>query len=133
ILLYALVLVGVSLLLYPAGRMGILYLAAALLLGAMFVVEAMRLRRDPTAQRAMSLFRFSILYLTLLFAAIALDRLVEVSGAWAVLRGAPWMQTGWLSRPVFVAGALLFLAFEAVIFLEVLRERRARAASHAWD
>ncbi len=137
ILLYTLGLVGVSLLLYPAGRMGILYLATALGLGAMFVVEAMRLRRDPTARRAMSLFRFSILYLTLLFAAIALDRLVEVSagsplGA-AVLRDAPWMQAGWLSRPVFIAGALLFLAFEAVIFLEILRGRRARVPSHAWD
>ncbi len=75
IVLYSALLVGVTLLLYPAAQMGRWYLAAALVLGAGLVGASLRLLRRPDT--AMSLFRFSNVYLTLLFAAIAVDVLVR--------------------------------------------------------
>jgi heme O synthase-like polyprenyltransferase len=54
----------------------VVYLTAASVLGAGFVVGAWRLRGHP--ERAMAVFRFSNLYLALLFGAVALDVLVEV-------------------------------------------------------
>jgi protoheme IX farnesyltransferase len=78
ILLYSLVLVAVSLLLLPAAGMGVLYLAAAVGLGAGFVAWALRVRRSPAAgPSAIGLFRYSTLYLTLLFIAVAADTLVR--------------------------------------------------------
>ena len=73
IVLYSLVLFATTLALYPLGRMGPVYLASAIVLGAMFVWRAMRLYRDGTGARAIGLFRFSIVYLALLFVAVAAD------------------------------------------------------------
>ncbi|HEX3056941.1 MAG TPA: heme o synthase [Gaiellaceae bacterium] len=73
ILLYSVVLLGVTLLPWAAGGAGPLYVAAALGLGAVFVVLAERLRRATTPRRAALLFHYSLLYLALLFAALALD------------------------------------------------------------
>ena len=73
IVLYSLVLVGVTLLPWGLGGAGLLYVAAALALGAVFVWLAERLRRDTTPRRAALLFHYSLLYLALLFAALALD------------------------------------------------------------
>ncbi len=79
IVLYTLLLVGVSLLLWPAAGMGLIYVAAAVGLGAVFLVYALRLRRNAADGRAaIHLFRYSISYLTLLFAAVALDSLVRL-------------------------------------------------------
>nr|NIR39273.1 protoheme IX farnesyltransferase [Actinomycetota bacterium]NIS33981.1 protoheme IX farnesyltransferase [Actinomycetota bacterium]NIU68787.1 protoheme IX farnesyltransferase [Actinomycetota bacterium]NIV88882.1 protoheme IX farnesyltransferase [Actinomycetota bacterium]NIW30639.1 protoheme IX farnesyltransferase [Actinomycetota bacterium] len=47
---------------------------AASLLGAWFIVEAARLSADP--ERAIFVFRASNVYLTLLFAAVAVDVLI---------------------------------------------------------
>jgi protoheme IX farnesyltransferase len=80
ILYYTLLLVAVTLLLYPAGQMGAIYLAAALGLGAMFVWRAAQLWRDASGQRAIRLFSFSNRYLALLFAAMAVDAVVRISG-----------------------------------------------------
>jgi protoheme IX farnesyltransferase len=78
ILLYSLVLVAVSLVLMPAAGMGLVYLVAAIGLGAGFVAWALRVRRSPAAgPSAIGLFRYSTLYLTLLFAAVAADTLVR--------------------------------------------------------
>jgi protoheme IX farnesyltransferase len=74
ILLYAVLLVGLSLLLHPVAGLGTVYLAAAGTLGGWFIADAARLAKD--IRRAMILFRNSNLYLALLFAAIALDVLV---------------------------------------------------------
>ena len=76
ILLYSLLLVAVTMAFAPIGRMGLIYLASALALGGGFVVHAARLWRTGSARSAMGLFRFSILYLALLFASMALDALV---------------------------------------------------------
>jgi protoheme IX farnesyltransferase len=76
IVLYSLGLVAVTLLPWAWGTVGLLYLASALALGAVFVWLAERLRRDTTPRRAMLLFHFSLLYLAVLFAAMALDLVV---------------------------------------------------------
>jgi protoheme IX farnesyltransferase len=77
ILYYTVLLVAVTLLLYPAGRMGALYLAAAVALGGAFIWRALELRRDLTGRRAIRLFSFSNTYLALLFCAMALDAVVR--------------------------------------------------------
>jgi protoheme IX farnesyltransferase len=80
IVVYTILLVVVSLLLFPAARMGLIYLVAAVVLGAGFVWYALRVQRDTTDGRAaIRLFRFSISYLTLLFAAVAADSLLRLS------------------------------------------------------
>ncbi len=80
IVLYTLVLVAVSLLLLPAARMGLIYLVSAAVLGIAFVWYALRVLRDASSGlAAIRLFRFSISYLTLLFAAVAADSLLRLS------------------------------------------------------
>ena len=79
IVLYSVLLVAVSLLLFPAAGMGIIYLASAIGLGAAFVWYAVRLVRDgQNGKAAIRLFRFSISYLTLLFMAVAADALFRL-------------------------------------------------------
>jgi protoheme IX farnesyltransferase len=78
ILLYTLLLWAVSLLFYEVAGMGDLYLAAALLLGGVFTWHAVQLQRDATEARAMRLFGWSISYISLLFGAMAADRLVHL-------------------------------------------------------
>jgi heme o synthase len=76
IVLYSLVLVALTLVLSPFGLMGLVYFSAALLLGATFMVYAVRLWRARTAQAARRLYLYSMLYLFLLFVAMAVDRVV---------------------------------------------------------
>ena len=76
IVLYSAGLVAVTLLPFAFGSAGLLYLASALALGAVFVWLAERLRRDLTPRRAAFLFHYSLLYLALLFAALAIDTVV---------------------------------------------------------
>jgi protoheme IX farnesyltransferase len=52
---------------------GWLYLAAALALGAVFIAYAVALWRRYSDRLARKTFRFSILYLALLFAALLVD------------------------------------------------------------
>jgi protoheme IX farnesyltransferase len=73
ILLYSLILFGATLVLVPLAHMGALYTAAAVVLGGTFVYRALRLWRERSAALAVGLFRFSIMYLGLLFAAVAVD------------------------------------------------------------
>jgi protoheme IX farnesyltransferase len=73
IVLYALVLVAATVVPFVLGPLGLVYLVAAVALGATFVGLALLLRRDATPRRAALLFHFSLLYLALLFAAMALD------------------------------------------------------------
>jgi len=73
IVLYSLVLVAVTLTPWAWGSAGLGYVAAALALGAAFVWLAERLRRDLTPRRAALLFHYSLLYLALLFVALAVD------------------------------------------------------------
>jgi protoheme IX farnesyltransferase len=77
IVLYTLLLWATSLVFYPVARMGDLYLVAAIVLGAVFLWQAVQLLRERTPERAMRLFGYSISYLTLLFAAMAVDQLLH--------------------------------------------------------
>jgi heme o synthase len=79
IALYTILLVLVSLLLFPVGGMGLIYLVAAVVLGGLFLLYAWRLwRAESSGPAAISLFRYSISYLTLLFLAVAADSLMRV-------------------------------------------------------
>jgi heme o synthase len=73
---YSLVLVAASIVPFAAGTLGVGYLAAALALGGVFLGLALRLLRDTTRRSASLLFHYSLLYLALLFVAIALDPLL---------------------------------------------------------
>ena len=77
IFLYSVLLVPVSLLLVPDGAMGLVYLVLAALLGAWFVLQALRLWRDPEHRSPMRLFAYSITYLALLFGAMVLDQVAQ--------------------------------------------------------
>jgi protoheme IX farnesyltransferase len=76
ILRYSVLVVAVSLVLLPVARLSALYLGAALALGGVLVVHAVRVVRRSDVRTAMALFHYSITYLALLFAAAAADRLV---------------------------------------------------------
>ena len=73
VFLYTLVLFAGSLLPFVQGMSGVLYLVAALLLNAVFVGHAWALWRRYSDALARRTFRFSIVYLSLLFAALLVD------------------------------------------------------------
>jgi protoheme IX farnesyltransferase len=73
IVLYTVALVGVTLMPYALRMSGLLYLAAALALGAIFLTYAMQLYRAYSDRLARAMFRFSIVYLAALFSALLLD------------------------------------------------------------
>jgi protoheme IX farnesyltransferase len=73
ILRYSLVLFATSLLLLPFGRLGPVYGATAVVLGGWFVWRALQLWRSSSPAEPLRLFRYSIVYLAALFAAVAVD------------------------------------------------------------
>ena len=77
ILLYSVLLVACTLFFAAVGHMGVFYVVAAALLGVGFVAMAVRLQRQTTERAAMAMFRYSITYLTLLFAAMAADVVIR--------------------------------------------------------
>ncbi len=74
IVLYSLLLVAITVLVFGFQLLGLFYLLAALLLGGLFIYYAVRLWREASTFAARRLFRYSIIYLTLLFAAMVVDR-----------------------------------------------------------
>src|ERR1700728_2690406 len=77
ILMYSVLLVGVTLLLAPVASLGVIYLVSASILGLVFIGLAARLRWRATPKAAMQLLRYSITYLTLLFVLMAVDILTK--------------------------------------------------------
>jgi protoheme IX farnesyltransferase len=73
IFVYTVVMVALTLVLAPVAHLGWLYVAAAAVLGAGFLVMAGRLWVRATPKASMQLFSYSITYLTLLFVAMAAD------------------------------------------------------------
>ncbi len=73
ILLYTILLVLITILPYSSGMSGVIYLATALILGAIFLSYAIRLRNDTGTELPMRVFRYSINYLMILFAALLVD------------------------------------------------------------
>jgi protoheme IX farnesyltransferase len=83
IALYTVLLVAISLVFAVVAQMGVIYLAAAVVLGAIFLWRAFRLWREGAAPeastaQAIRLYRYSISYLTLLFVAVAVDAVVAL-------------------------------------------------------
>ena len=83
IVLYSFLLLALSLVLFTVGRMGLIYLNAAVILGAIFIWQAIKLWQVGSSEEgstagAIRLYRYSITYLTLLFAAVAIDALVVI-------------------------------------------------------
>ncbi len=77
ILLYALLLLGLTLLLVPAGLAGPGFLGIALPLGGLLVFLALRLLHQATDRAAWLLYRYSIVYLALLFGSMILLRVMS--------------------------------------------------------
>jgi protoheme IX farnesyltransferase len=78
ILLYTILLVIVTLLPYLTGMSGLIYLAAALILGGVFLYRALQLKVRSDARLPMQTFAFSITYLALLFAALLVDHYIRI-------------------------------------------------------
>ena len=73
ILLYSIILVAVTLLPFALGMSGLIYLIGVMLLNAGFMYYAVSLYRQYCDELAKSMFKYSILYLTLLFAVLLVD------------------------------------------------------------
>jgi heme o synthase len=78
ILLYTIILVAVTLIPFVMGMSGIIYLVAAILLGAGFLYYAIKLYRGYSDALARSAFKYSINYLMLLFAALLVDHYFRI-------------------------------------------------------
>ena len=78
ILIYTIIMVVLSLLPTPIGMMGFTYLVLAALLGLIFLAYVLRLLGNDTTATRWGLYRFSLLYLFLLFGAMLVDRLLFV-------------------------------------------------------
>lgn len=76
ILVYAFVLVAVTIAPVVTGLFAGIYLAAALVLGTAFIALAVRLRARPSRKAALQLYLSSLAYLALLFCAMAADRVI---------------------------------------------------------
>lgn len=76
IVLYTLMLLAATLVLFGMRAMGYFYLASALALGGGMLFLALRLMREQTLRTARTLFWYSNLYLAILFAAMVIDRVV---------------------------------------------------------
>jgi protoheme IX farnesyltransferase len=77
VLLYTLVMFAASLLPFVARMSGLIYLVCAVALGAGFIAHAVRIYVAYSDQRARETFRFSIVYLAALFAALLVDHYVQ--------------------------------------------------------
>jgi len=72
-LLYTVVLLAGSLLPFVYKMSGLIYLVSALILGLIFVGYAFKLWRRYSDELARKTFRFSIIHLMLMFAALLVD------------------------------------------------------------
>ena len=73
ILYYTVLLVVVTIVPYLTGMSGLIYLVTAIGLGAKFLYYAVKMKTDPDPHLPMAVFRFSINYLGILFAALLVD------------------------------------------------------------
>jgi protoheme IX farnesyltransferase len=78
VLLYTIILLACSTLPFVTRMSGLPYLAAALALGAVFMYYAVKIYTDYSDALARRTFRYSILYLTLLFAALLVDHYLQL-------------------------------------------------------
>jgi protoheme IX farnesyltransferase len=71
--MYTVAMVVATLVLWPVAHLGLVYGISAVLLGGLFLWGTLDLGRNPTPQRSMRVFGYSITYVTLLFAAMTID------------------------------------------------------------
>jgi protoheme IX farnesyltransferase len=76
VLLYTIALVGTTLLPFAVSMSGVIYLGAAAVLDVIFLWYAWQIYRRYTDQIARKTFAYSIIYLSLLFAALLVDHYV---------------------------------------------------------
>ena len=77
ILLYSLLLLAVTMVLFAMRAMGLLYLVSALVLGGILVYMAVRVLRDASKKWARTLFWYSNCYLAMIFAVMVVDRVIH--------------------------------------------------------
>lgn len=75
IVLYNIMLIYITSLPASLGMLGVIYLIVAVVLGCLFLRYAIGLLRNKTISAAWHLYKFSLLYLTLLFGAMV-DRVL---------------------------------------------------------
>lgn len=78
ILLYTVLMLALTTMFAATGAVGLVYLASAVALGALFIYYAWRLNRRPEIEGAKSLYLYSLLYLAALFLAIIVDSLYKL-------------------------------------------------------
>jgi protoheme IX farnesyltransferase len=78
VLIYTIILAAICLIPFELSMSGWIYLVCALFLNAVFVVYAVRLCARYSDQRARRMFRYSITYLFLIFAALLLDHYWQI-------------------------------------------------------
>ena len=72
---YTVILIPLTLLPYAFGALGVIYFASAAVLGALFLIDVVRVMRATTFNKpAWRLYKFSLLYLALIFVAMVVDR-----------------------------------------------------------
>jgi protoheme IX farnesyltransferase len=77
VLLYTIILTAVTLLPFATRMSGMIYLLSTIVLDAIFLWYAWRIYRDYSDALAQKTFRYSIIYLTALFAALLVDHYVR--------------------------------------------------------
>jgi protoheme IX farnesyltransferase len=77
ILLYSLMLLAVTLILFAMRAMGYFYLVCAVILGGILIYMSIRLLLDQTRKWARTIFWYSNCYLAILFAVMVLDRVIH--------------------------------------------------------
>jgi protoheme IX farnesyltransferase len=79
IMLYTVLMFIFTLLLVPIQAMGLTYLIGALLFGGLFLRKSWQIQKDHSRPKVLSLYKYSLLYLALLFAVMMIDRLSVLS------------------------------------------------------
>jgi len=78
VLFYTVILVAVTALPFASRMSGLIYLASAVSLGAVFLIYAIRICMHYSDELAKKTFRYSIVYLSLLFAALLVDHYFRI-------------------------------------------------------
>jgi len=81
IVAYSAVLAALTLVAVPLHMMGVIYLVCAVVLDGIFLYHALRVSREGSIASQRALYRYSMLYLALLFVAMVVDRVLGGAGA----------------------------------------------------
>ncbi len=77
ILVYTVVLVVTTILFYAFGPVGLVYLVSASILGSFFIWQSIRLLRFAERSKILGIYKYSLLYIALLFVAIMADTIIS--------------------------------------------------------